>query len=119
MKYLLVVFIAILGFYLYFHLGLFDPKVEVKTHQDIYNKLEFSPVNTHEILVGADEFALRMCADNGLQEILGEDYDSCKQRLIKFKPICMTRIFGDKHKDYSDKEQIKSLVFRYTKCVSA
>lgn len=118
MKYIVLILIIAGGYYAYENKIASNTQIEVKTHRDIYTKLESSPVTTAEIITGATEFALTMCNDSSFQSAGGETTTSCKDRFNSFKSICSNQIFGKEEKLYSDKGTVVSLAKRFINCVS-
>ncbi len=115
-----IIFVVLIagGYCFCLNQGVFEPTDEVKTLGDIHTKLQSSPVNSDEILIGASELALRLCHDNHFQELVGENVNSCQYRFNKLKPICAEHIFGKQTIEYSSKDRVSSLASRFVKCVS-
>jgi len=119
MKYILILLIFIGGYYMSYGELPFKPSIEVKTHHDIYKKLEDSSVTLDEILVGFREFSTSLCHDQSLQSDIGRTIDSCLHNLETYSAACADRILGSEGDLFSDKGVVDSLSKRYISCVGA
>jgi len=117
MKYVILLILIGTGYYLYEKQGVSSSEIDVKTHRDIYLKMESSPVSKEEILVGVTEFAMTMCNDSGFQLSAGETTNSCINKLDNFKSMCSERIFGNGAQFYTEKAKVTSLAKRFINCV--
>lgn len=112
--------IILIGYYLTAKASHFSSKnTEVNTYSDIYFKLETSSVNINEIIAGATDFALTMCADKAYQEALGNTVVSCNSQFEESKNVCSKHIMKNAKQHYTDKATVTLLTERFIKCVSA
>lgn len=118
MKYILFGLMLLSAYNLYVKETTKGENIQVKTLKDINHKLETSTVSTEEILTGATELANQLCQDNNFQSVVGEDSNSCQDKLLKFKSICADHVFGNTEGQYSDKNEVSSLANRFVRCVS-
>lgn len=95
-----------------------NKETEVKTFSDIYYKLETSSVSIDEIIIGATEFALTMCADRAYQEVLGNSVQSCNDHFQMTKDTCASYLIRSSQRQYKDKTKVTLLTERFINCVS-
>lgn len=93
-------------------------EAEVKTFSDIYYKLETSAVSVDEIIIGATEFALTLCADRTYQEVLGHSVQSCNEHFKTIKETCASYLMKSSQRLYKDKAKVTLLADRFINCVS-
>ncbi|ASM52224.1 hypothetical protein PESP_b0699 [Pseudoalteromonas espejiana DSM 9414] len=96
----------------------FKKETEVKTFSDIYYKIETSSVSIDEIIIGATEFALTMCADRSYQEALGNTVQSCNHHFKMTKDRCASYLIKNSQRFYKDKTKVTLLTERFINCVS-
>ncbi|MFL3651155.1 MAG: hypothetical protein ACI6PR_08050 [Pseudoalteromonas sp.] len=98
--------------------GSLNKGTEVKTFSDIFYKLETSAVSVNEIIIGATEFALTMCADRAYQEVLGNSVQSCHANFQKSKDICAGYLIKSSQPLYREKTKVTALTEKFINCVS-
>ncbi|KKN57816.1 hypothetical protein LCGC14_0558470 [marine sediment metagenome] len=117
----MILSIILIGYYLTAKASHFSSKkdMQVNTYSDIYFKLETSSVNINEIIAGATDFALTMCADKAYQEALGNTVASCNSQFEESKNVCSKHIMKNAKQHYTDKATVTLLTERFINCVTA
>jgi len=116
MKYILILLICFGGYYVTKN-GLNFGDVEVKTHRDIYRKMDASSVTSKEVIIGFREHSTTLCNDQGLQAASGKSVDLCLENLDKFSERCADSILGSGSNSFSDKKAVALLSKRFVNCV--
>jgi hypothetical protein len=119
MKYLFLLIIGFLGFYAYSNFSStpkndFDPTDSKMLFKHLINGGE---VSTSEVITASVSTAKFFCNDASYQVAGGHTVASCHDKLKSFETACTQRIFADKDKIYSDKDEVSKLFKRFVSCV--
>ena len=117
---LLIFSIVFIGYYLTAKASqyAFNKHIEVKTYSDLYYKLETAEVSINEIIIGASEFSLTMCADKVYQEAMGSSTEGCNGQFLSAKNKCAKYLIKTSKHYYKSKEKVSQLTERFINCVS-
>lgn len=118
MKYIVILLIALSIYDRFISDNPTGADTEVKTIEDVKHKLEYASVSSQEVLTSATELAERLCLDTSFQTSIGEDTNSCQERLSKFKSVCADYVFGKETTYYKSNEKVNALTDRFIRCVS-
>jgi hypothetical protein len=119
MKYLFLLVLGISGFYIYsnFYSAIdndFDP---TDSKMLFKHMIDGGEVSTSEVIIASESMAKLFCNDATLQVSGGHTIASCHEKLNSFKDMCVNRIFPDKDKIYSNKDEVGNLFKRFVRCV--
>lgn len=115
MKYLFLLLVGFLGFYFYSSIdNRFDPN---DSRMLFKHMIDGGEVSASDVITASVSFSQKLCNDASYQATGGHTITSCHKQLDTFKQICTDKIFPNKEKIYSNKDEVGSLFKRFINCV--
>ncbi|WP_426358651.1 hypothetical protein ACPUVO_00030 [Pseudocolwellia sp. HL-MZ19] len=74
-------------------------------------------VSTSEVITASVSTAKLFCNDVSYQVAGGHTVASCHDKLKSFEATCIEKVFPNKGKIYSDKDEVSNLFKRFVICV--
>lgn len=117
MKYLIVIIMAVGGYYAY--TNHMTENAPIDSYQALLKKVEKTEVTLQEVKTGSNMLTDFLCNDAEFQKSGGSSVSACLNKLNNYREMCESRIFDTAPATFTSKDQVIAIAKRYAACTGS